>query len=269
MSITNFRTISVKFMKILAFIGKILRKVNGSVLIEFALTAPVLLTILYFAMDVPKHARECEKMRFSTYCAINMIQNLTQKRDDRRITRLDMAYIFSTSMISFFGGGGNIQYGTSNEHPLGYWPSSRLYYIKGVGDNKAKIIWKLQSTGPLSAPGDPMPEFSTVADEATTVKGNFNSEIDSSAILPDLTIRDGEVKMIYEVSLCTKSNITNPRGGIWWTGDEPPRSFWGFYLLKPTRTFYDDSSSPRVHAYFTRATVFTPSPGLFVEDPPE
>jgi hypothetical protein len=106
-----------------------------------------------------------------------------------------------------------------------------------------------------------MPEFSKPMDIA-------EKNMVLTSIISDLAIQKDEVKMIYEVSLCTKSGIINPYNDKpWWTAQEPPRSFWGFCMLKPEKTFeYDDDG--KILSYFTTITVFTPLPGLFTEEEP-
>jgi hypothetical protein len=66
-------------------------------LIEFALAIPVFIAVLYYLHDAPKAKRINAKVDFCLYCAVNMLQNISQERENKRILLRDFAYIFGAA----------------------------------------------------------------------------------------------------------------------------------------------------------------------------
>jgi len=129
--------------KLIKFREAVLDKSSGVILIEFALAVPFLVMILYFSLDAPKHQRWKTQMKNAAYMVASMIQNVSQSRADKRIAILDFKRIAASYGTTIFGGtiSGGYKWGMINSYyPLGFHCITNLFYIKGTGVNKAKIV---------------------------------------------------------------------------------------------------------------------------------
>jgi hypothetical protein len=238
------------------------RDLRGAILVELAFSIPVLIGILYLMMDAPKYSRIYYKMKFCSYVAVNMVQYISQERENKIVTKEDMSYIFAIAPMPFFGAS-NRQYGSPTKHQLGYWSYGKLYYIKGTAHNRGKIMWCLDSNCHGGTPGSVQPvvmpkcSFSSIA-------GTFDTEYQSGQITPELTIEKDEVRMLYEISLVSASGVKDSNEETIWSGSIPPSSLFNFYVLTPGKTF----TSSTYYPCFTVVTIFTPKKGLFTETPP-
>ncbi|MDR0678559.1 MAG: hypothetical protein LBF44_03425 [Holosporaceae bacterium] len=237
----------------------------GVILIEFALAIPILIAFLYYVHDLPKYERIQSKMQFCSHCAVNMIQNVTSGRANKAVTKKDMSYIFPITMLPYWGSGTR-QYGTSHSRlASGYYGFGILYYVKGVGSNKAKIIWALSANDDGKPPGTGNPLFSTSTIPYSPIQVDFNVEYNSEYILPGLTIKAGEVKMLYETMIWSISGVKKPDGTVIWSGGSPSPSLFGLYLIMPKKVI----DFKNYYNCFRTVTIFTPRPGLFFENSPQ
>lgn len=69
----------------------------GAVVLELAISIPVFLGLLYYIHDVPKYQRIHNRIKFCTICAVNMFQNMTINRADKRIRKADLPMIRAAS----------------------------------------------------------------------------------------------------------------------------------------------------------------------------
>ncbi|MDR0677229.1 MAG: hypothetical protein LBF57_00945 [Holosporaceae bacterium] len=170
---------------------------KGAILIEFAVSIPVLVVLMYYMHDVPKLARIHERMEFCAHCAVNMFQNISQNRADKKITLKDLDYIVSSAMLPYFGGGTN-QYAQSGYIlPCGFEPEALIYCVLGIGENKAKILWIAYSDWNWLPGAKKFTYLSSAPSNRSIIKGSLNTEMDCSSIYKDLTIKDGEMKILF------------------------------------------------------------------------
>ncbi|MDR0581293.1 MAG: hypothetical protein LBG04_04255, partial [Holosporaceae bacterium] len=113
---------------------------KGVILIEFALAIPILIAILYYVHDIPKYARMKERMEFCAHCAVNMIQNVSQNRENKLITINDIKNACASAHLTVYRG--NTVYDPNRKVDGNVpWVHCFVYYIKGMSDEKASVLW--------------------------------------------------------------------------------------------------------------------------------
>jgi hypothetical protein len=204
-------------------------------------------------------------MEFCGHCLINILQNISQKRaeNQKKITKLDVRYAMCAAYLTIYPG--KTMYATGkNRFFYGHESMSFLYYVKGLSGGKASVCWGVACWGDISEPNGKFLDGNYAsASEAFTVTHsnsiiNCGINVNPPQIYEDLQIKEGEVKMILEVSLATNDTFTFLDGKSVRT--VPVQRRFGLYLA-PVR-------SPRVWSYLKTVVIFTPKPGLFNETPP-
>jgi len=110
---------------------------KGGILMEFAISVPVLIMITYYVHDLPKYARMQKKMEFCAHCFVSMLQNISH---GEKITRQHIKNALSAAYVVVFPG--KTEYGTgSRRMPLGYFPHAWIYCVKGLPNGKASVVW--------------------------------------------------------------------------------------------------------------------------------
>lgn len=216
------------------------RKVKGGILVEFALAVPVLAIILYYASDVPRYSRYKSQMKNSAYMAASMIQNISQDRNNKTISKKDLKIIGISSFLNHFNGLQQfIPFQT-------YYGLTFLLYVKGLPDGKASVIWMWDSNTPTQPPTTSSSTSHTTVNTYSSSTLNVKKNVDPHEIHKDLIIKEGEVKIILQQTI----NYGFSDKKI------------GFYLLTPTGSGYSQK------CYFHTTIIFSPRPGLFSETPP-
>jgi hypothetical protein len=129
------------------------------------------------------------------------------------------------------------------------WPI--IYYVKGTGKNKAKVIWMVNYTYGTMGLGKNPTAGKTLIAYGLPRNGSCNVVYDSDRIWPELKINDGEVKILFE-STC------------WCDTTSPSPSIFGLRFVVPRKQFAYGSFYP----FLTSVVIFTPKPGLFDENVP-
>ena len=80
-----------KASKILRFLQKFLRNIRGAILIEFAVCMPIFILLLFGLHDIFKMARLQDRTNLVAHEVVSMIQNVSQGRLNKIITREDLA----------------------------------------------------------------------------------------------------------------------------------------------------------------------------------
>jgi hypothetical protein len=199
-------------------------------------------------------------VEFVTYEIAGMIQNISQRRTNKKITLNDLRYCISGAFLSFYPG--TKQFPASrNVFKQPGCVHGKFFYVVGNADGTASVKWGVQyqfinGSGPNTSPGTiSMGVGSGDARYITRVESN----VAPSAICPELSINPGETKIIIEnfiYFIC--SSYYKLVGGRTW--GIPSREAFGFLLL-----------TPKVQGgefYFDSIVIFTPKPGLFDETAP-
>ncbi len=228
---------------------------RGAVLIEFAICIPILIILLFYIHDLVKIKRYYSQTEFVAQQAVNMIQNISQNRTNKEITIKDLKYVCSLAWLTLYPAqtmyvnsqGGRI-------HDLSHEPWLHVFYVKGLPDGKASIIWGCLIFGNKNAPnwGYWYHDNSCIY---TNLQWKTNAAPES--IYPSLKIQDGEVKIIIDTHLYCNSSIYNKNANI-----TSKRQAFGCHLVFPKH------SSSHSEMFFNSVVVFTPKPGLFSETAP-
>lgn len=248
----NPRKIRKNFQKI----PKIDKKC-GAVVLELALSIPVFLALLYYMHDVPRLQELKSRSRFVTFCGINMLQNMTMKRADKRVTIADFIRVTCIAEMPFVGGGtAHYSSTVSGVSPRQIQNQFTLFYVKGISSTKARIYWgitnngcgnpKIRNSAGLVTSGTPSWQWVTV------IKAPIGKDVDQSSIHKDLHLQAGEAAMIVD-------NTFFPRGSLKYN----PKKLFGFLIYTPKPPAQNEEG------VFHSVVIFAPKPGLFSENPSE
>ncbi len=111
---------------------RFLVKTHGAIIIEFAFFVPVLFLLILYIHDISKIGKIHKTLDFCTTCAVNMFQNISQNRSNKKITRLDYKHIHCASFLPYYGGHLE-QYDDNSVLPASLM---HVYYLKGLGKIK-------------------------------------------------------------------------------------------------------------------------------------
>ncbi len=239
---------------------------KGSILIEFAVCMPVLIILLYYINDLSKLKRYYDQTEFVCQQFVNIIQNLSQNREDKKIKLPeDLKYAGSLAWLSMYPG--NTMYYNKTErsaHDLSHSPGFIIYYVKGVSDGKASVIWNQR----LYNYNTTIPSawsYGPISSSDTSSKVVRGSNMLPSTIHPLLKISEGEIKIIVECYIYTGSSRMSIKDYVA-TDDisAMARKAFKCLLATPHATY----ASNKDGYYFNTVAIFTPQPGLFNEDRP-
>ena len=184
-----------------------------------------------------------------------MIQNISQKRADKRITANDLRYIYCLALQTLYPA--DTLFYKSQGYTFGHFPYIALYYIKGIENGKASCSWRLglwpdsPSTDPtkISCPRNIPP--TKLSYSLITPSEN----VSPSNIYETLKINEGEEKIIIECLIFNYTVYKNLEGKY-----IPAKEALGLKLLSP--------KAIGGTGFLNSVVIFTPKPGLFSETAP-
>lgn len=204
---------------------------KGGILIECTFSIPVCIFLLLFVNDHYRFYELKSKVRTSTYLAASMIQHVTNKRTDKRLTKKDIARITHASGLNFFHT--NAMY---DPWPFGIYYLIDCFYVKRINSNSYQFqeIWG--STVSARTPND--------MGRAASVTTRTLAQV--QAMCPDLVCdKDGDERLIVE-AIYRNRNFN--------------KSKLGFFLLEPKNNTQGTDGN---NALFLYKLVIVPKPGLF------
>jgi hypothetical protein len=210
-----------------------------------------LIAIVYYLHDVPKYKRIQAKADFCNHCIVNMIQN-----QNRRITCRDLGRIVCAAALSLYPG--NTQYAVNGRFKYGHCIIAYLFYVKGLANNKASVIWMWDSGGLGSSPyvgGTKVSVGGQWSEDRSPVR--LRKNVNATEIYEHLKIKEGEVKMIMLLDFRAQNFLDGS------SAQSDPKRMFGF-LLMPFRSV----SGFVQQSYLVQVLVFAPKPGLFSETQP-
>ena len=233
---------------------KILPTFNrGSILIEFAVCMPVLIILLYYINDLSKLKRYYDQTEFVAQQMVNMIQNISQDRENKVVTKRDLGRIENLAWLSVFPGNTMFCKGSNTIYELGYAWNTIIYYVQANDDGTASCRWRAFNKGEYSYY---VPNIYYTDNKGSPVR--YKTNVAPNEIYPTLKM-DGRDKMIIVTTLYRTSNYTTPAR----TSLSNKQSF-GFYMLNPSHL--NETSS--TWYFFYSVVIFTPQKGLFDPDNP-
>ncbi len=212
--------------------------------------------LIFYIQDLCRLKNMRNQMNSVVTNMVNLIQNVSQNREDKKITLEDLKHCLISPYLKIFPN--TTIYATSAYHYiLGYFPLIFIVYVKGNNDSTASVIWRKRIWA-----NDKIDTYKISVDTSDNRSLiNTASNVIPSKIYPTLMIKPGETKIIIECALhysqWYKYHFTDGRP----TSSVSPREAFGFHLL---------SSLPHTQElYFQSVIIFTPKVGLFSETPPK
>ena len=228
---------------------------RGAIIIEFAFSIPVFIALIYYLHDVPKLQRYQQQMDFVAQQVAQMLQNVSQQRTNKRITRQDMINVVRAAYLTIFPGISMLA-PKKDTIPLGFFVHCLIYYIKGEPNGKASTKWVLL----FYITQGPYVNVSIYKD----ISGQ--QSVAPSVISPSLTIKNGEVKMLVVSELQYAKPFSFADGRK--CRDVSFREAFGFLIHDPRPYDTNGHSHTDLCNFFTSHTIFTPAAGLFDETRP-
>ena len=215
-----------------------------------------------------------ERMDFVAHQMAGIIQNISQNRADKKITITDLVDAGKLAYLTVFPGN-TVTPQECQIYPFGYHTFYTIFYVKGMDNNVAGVIWA------ISFAGDGGEEDHTWSSlngrkngvwyklsyanygEIDRMVTKFSKNVAPSQIHPNLVIQKDEVKIIVECSLlyCTERSFTDGRQ----CSQVPFQKVFGFYVISPKYV----ARNGNFYSFFNSVVIFTPKPGLFSETPPQ
>ena len=238
--------------------GRLLGKHSrGAILIEFAFAVPIMIMLLYYIHDLVRLKRFRSQMQFVAHQMASMLQNVSQNRTDKEITKNDIRYVASASYLTIFPG--TSQFTVADwTSKYGYNPMLFIFYVKGNSDSTASVVWA-QRYHSCDFARDPS-TFEQNGDIRRNTVNNLQN-VAPSRIYPSLKIEPNEVKIIVECAIhySTWSAYTLSDGRK--NSDRTAKEAFGLYV-HPLKAVNEVT-------YFNSVVIFSPRPGLFSETAPK
>ena len=212
------------------------RPSKGGILIEFAFSIPVCISLLFLVSDHYRYHELQNKLKASAYLAASMLQHVTNNRSDKQLTKRDFANIGYASCLNFFHT--NTMF---TPWPFGVYYVLACYWVKRVNSNSYQWQHCYGTTSPFKTSPAEMNQ------ECRSIVTKSLSEIES--MHPDLVCsKDGEERVLIEIIYRNATGFDKKK--------------LGFFLLEPKVSKPDiiGNTHPNSFIYYL---VITPKPGLF------
>lgn len=192
-----------------------------------------------------------------------MIQNISQNRENKRVTRNDIMQIAHAMWLPFFGGGMDhysVNAPTTTrtyKMPHGYTGQIELYCFKGMGEGKAKLCWIVNANCALGPDVRNIDVFSS-GNRArySPIKSTIGLTYEFNNIYKGFSVEQNKMKII---------TITRFWGGVSFSnGQSANTKTMGERLGLLMVSINQNLDGTYLH----HAAIFTPKPGLFDETPP-
>ena len=214
---------------------------------------PILIILLFYINDLMRIKRYYSQTEFVAQQTANMIQNISQKRGNLKITKTDLTNIHTLAWQSVYPGVSMFR--INSVYPSAHKPITSIYYVKGLDNGKASCIWRTW-TRLYESPSKV--GYNSYTDDGLSSSVRFLTNTSPSNIYPTLKINPGDVKIIIE-TLMERDNSGTQYKGI------SDKAAFGLYLVTPKSIGDNDSWSHMFHS----VVIFTPKPGLFDETAPK
>ncbi|MBQ7673356.1 MAG: hypothetical protein IJT36_02365 [Alphaproteobacteria bacterium] len=211
---------------------------KGGILIEFALSIPILISLLLFVFDHYRFYELKDKIKSSTYLAASIMQQLSNSREDKQLTQNDLKRITFASCLNLFHSNSMCY-----PWPLGIYPVIEWLYAKRLSDDSYQWQSSWTAISTATEKGNSLDDFLGYSIGSVTIK--TKSQIFS--IFPDLTCsRDGDERILirYWYRRSWKNYSKNKLG---------------FFLLEPQIV----PGQEWIKDLFTYRLIIVPKPGLF------
>ena len=197
---------------------------------------------------------------------VNILQNISQNRENKKITINDIKRAASLAFLSVYPGKTMYFNGTERSaHDLSHYPKFHIHYVKGLSGGKASGVWARRfRINEGIKPSGWMYTNMTKTDSDSKVK--WGNNLAQSTIYPTLKVDEGKYKIILECVLYAGSESIN-RSHYVATDDlsAMARKAFKCFLAIPRPAYPNKDRG----YYFSSVVIFTPKEGLFNTTPPE
>ena len=214
---------------------------HGGILIEFAFSIPILISLLFFACDHYRFYELHDKVKTSTYLAASMVQQIGNARSNKQLTSKDFSMISYASCLNFFHT--NTMF---NPWPFGIYIAIDYYYVKRLSKNE----YQYQQCWGTSSKGNSPLNMTQNCENLKTISLDDVKDLHTDLVCN----KDGEERVLIE---CCYRRVVGFH-----------KSRLGFFLLEPKSKSgrhgpKDSSNSWNIYNFFVYQLVITPKPGLF------
>lgn len=234
-----------------------LRGSKGAILIEFAFSIPVFLTLIYYLHDIPRAQRYKQQMNFVAQQMSQMLQTVSQGRSNKRITWTDIKNAALAAYLTMYPGV-SMKPTQPQYFPLGFYVEAYVYYVVGEANGKASAKWWEGLYYTQLSPS----YFSGSEDDSSRLV-RFLRNADPAQIHSSLTIKPGEVKMIVECQLRHHKDKHFSDGRK--CSDVSFREMFGFLFYNPSPLV---GKSTDYKSCYIGTAIFAPRDGLFSSSMP-
>lgn len=252
---------------------------HGAVLLEFAFSIPVLILLLMGLHDVFVISHMQDKSRLVAHEMASMLQNISQNREDKKITQDDIKRITCAAYLSIYPG--TTMYSTTSgkrQHKYAHYPQPYIACVKSSSTNdvstegskkvdstqsstKASTIWHIGASPDVNTADPTKCTMMTLNTDIGRLAVNFDTNVDPSAIYQGLKMKPNEVKILVDSNLFLE---INNRVTQYSDGRKPTlKGSCGLRLLKPPHL----QRGYCIHMFHSVA-IFSPKKGLFDEQKP-
>ena len=189
----------------------------------------------------------------------NIIQNISQKRTDKRIYISDLKHAFCLAHLSLYPG--TSMFWKNKGRELVHQPELFVAYVTGNNDGTASCHWFFHPyTSDKTFPSDIKYEVNTKEHQGTLI--NLKKNVAPSEIYPSLKVSPGEKKIILESTVLYQDTYTDNNG---YKPGSAKKALGYFLLDKQPEKFTTKNNDGW---YYHSVVIFTPKDGLFSENPP-
>jgi hypothetical protein len=173
---------------------RILQKVKGGVLVEFSFSIPLLIMVMFFALDVPLAYRISSKLQRTSELYAQILLNIIEKKPSQKLTENDLKNISKAIGLTFTGVIGSVAR-PNNQYP--FYLSTYITCIQCDQTTGSFVIkWNMHiqndlKTGVISSIANNYTYSINISKEDITSFSTLSS-------LKDFKIYKGELKLLIE-----------------------------------------------------------------------
>lgn len=272
-SLKNLTKSKSYFSRFLDFVKIYLKKLvvfrasnRGAILIEFAVCMPVLIILLYYINDLSKLKRYYDQTEFVAQQMVNILQNISQNRTDKKINKDDIKYAASLAHLTIYPGKTMYADGKRGNasHELSHMPYFFIHYVRASPGGRASVLWSYYCFcyNAVNPTGWQIGDVTGAYSNYSLVKRKIDA--DPKDIYSILKIDEGDDdKIIIECPLfCRERTMSLNAYAASDNQDTRAKKAFNCILVTP-RASYKESL---FGFYFPSVVIFTPKKGLFDEN---
>lgn len=240
-------------------LGNFTKNSRGAVLIEFAFSVPVLIILLLGLHDVFVISHMQDQSRLVAHEMASMLQNVSQGREDKKITVNDVKRVTCAAYLTMYPG--TTMYSTcqgKRYHKFAHYPQPYIFHVKSDNSGKASTLWYFGASPDINI-GDP------ASSTSMRPKGDIGRlAVKLGQNQPPENIYSGLKMTPNEVKILVDSNIfldcSNMVSGTRFSDGTAPtlKNSCGLRLINPPHLQKGNS----IHLFHSVA-IFTPRRGIF------